>query len=320
MSVVAYVNKTDVFGGPGAGYAKIGRVGSTTGPEQVTVYSYEKGWFFIEYKASGLSKRGYVLESTVVNSATVKNQVISTFPAGYGGTASLKATVYGAPSTTASNLGFIRAGEDVTVFSGNDDGFAFMEYSTLSGVKRGYVKIVELLQVQRGKLCTVDALTEVVYSGPAVTFATVGSVALNECIVALEYDGNWLYIEYNTSIGRKRGYITIVSVDDENVVSYISAANYSNIHFGKILVAQTVLEAPSTGCASIGSVGLDEFVKVIREERGSLFIEFKTSDGNKRGFVALTTVNQNIIFPGEKNAVNTVMNVENNVNAGTTDW
>jgi len=316
MSVVAYANKTDVYGGPGISYAKIGSVGSTTGPEEIVVLSYEKGWFFIEYQASGQSKRGYVQEMSIVNSTTVKSQVIHVTPSGYGGTTAVNATVYGAPSINASTIGSLNAGEDVTVFSGIDSSFAFVEYSTSNGSKRGYIRISDLLQGQRGKLCNIYVSSEIVYGGPGVSYASIGSVGLNECIVALEYDGIWLYIEYNTTSGRKRGYIRVSSVAEKSVTSYIPAANYTKMYLGKMLSAQTVLAAPSTGCAPIGSVSINELIKVIREERGSLFVEYSTSSGNKRGFVPITSVNQNVIFPGEENAVIGYMSEQSAVNSG----
>ena len=84
----------------------------------------------------------------------------------------------------------------------------YIEYSTSSGTKRGYVSktsvINELDETCVGRM---TSATTVYYDKSSTTAITAGSLSSGEYVAVLADDGSWTYVEYNTTGGRKRGYI-----------------------------------------------------------------------------------------------------------------
>lgn len=102
-----------------------------------------------------------------------------------------------------------------------------------------------------------------VYYGPNISsYDKAGTVYSGEYVVVLGTDGSWDYIEYNTSNGRKRGYVLTSSlssynrgqIDDLSIYSfggdyYVNVSGSSN---------RTIYAAPFSQSSQIGSVNSED--------------------------------------------------------------
>ncbi|MGI9952622.1 SH3 domain-containing protein [Moorellaceae bacterium AZ2] len=129
-----------------------------------------------------------------------------------------------------------------------------------------------------------------VRGGPSSSYASLGTVASGTSVTVLEQDGSYYFIQYSTSSGPTRGYVPQTAV---SVSGTIPSATYSINKLGLNVYGSTltVRGGPGTSYASIGSIYNREIVTVLRTEASSwYFIEYKTSNGNKRGYVATSNI------------------------------
>lgn len=90
------------------------------------------------------------------------------------------------------------------------DGYIWVDYSTPNGAKRGYIYVEQ----DEGRFRS-DAPARViansnVYYGRndlGSNYQRAGAVYAGEYVAVIAQSGNWSYVEYNTTSGRKRGYM-----------------------------------------------------------------------------------------------------------------
>lgn len=280
---------SSVYFGPSS--AMYPSVGSVSASENITVFSQELGWFYIEYTTSTKPKRGYVPMSTVQNYVSLQAILPYRDMSGYSDMPSGTVTVYYGPSSSSfQSVGSISANEGFTRFSETSNGYCYCEYSTSSGPKRGYVALSALRGICDGATGIVTSAAPTYYGADASLYASAGSLDAEEYVVILEAErpigtpDKWYLVEYNTKSGRKRAYIRQDKVDFIGTLSNVpSLQNYVGLAI--MSSAQQVRFGPSTTFASVGSVSLNELVFVLNSELlGYTHIEYNTSSGKKRGY------------------------------------
>ncbi len=285
---------SNVYHGPdSSNYASIGSVDLN---ESVQVYAMEKNWFFIEYYTGATTKkRGYVPYSKINNAPAVAASVPIRSFTGYADVSTQNITVCTGPgtSTTYPSPGTVYATEGFTRFNETSGSYTYIEYSTSSGTKRGYALTSQLAGRNRGVLADVTAASATVYTGPRSDYVTGGGVYLGEYVVILEKDfSSWYYIEFNSTSGRKRGYVS-----QSLITPYSSTSGIGTLKTvqsaASALQNLYVYSGPNLGFASIGSISANEMVFTIEGvslESSYTFIEYTTSSGPKRGYVLATAL------------------------------
>lgn len=161
------------------------------------------------------------------------------------------------PSSSASVIGTVYAFETFTVLSDSQVGWYWIEYSTSSGAKRGYISSANCRgSTATSRLGQVKS-TATLYYGPSTsTYMASGTVYSGEFVSILRVgeDVDWAYVEYNTTQGRKRGYMrysNLTDYDDWKTVDglYTSGTNEWND------TAKSVYAGPCSTYPVVGSIG-----------------------------------------------------------------
>lgn len=175
--------------------------------------------------------------------------------------------VYSSTSWT-NRIGTIYKNESFTVLLQNGpSGYLWVEYSTSKGPKRGYVRIpIDEWGGRPDGLARVSANSDIYY-GPTNhdNYQKAGSVSVGETVVILAKTGNWVFVEYNTNSGRKRGYMLYSNLSVYNCSETISglymyAHDLTHIYIGD---EQTVYSGPSPLYTKVGTVK-NELVRFYR--------------------------------------------------------
>ena len=268
-----------------AGYISAGEIVTAFLP------AYED-YTYIEYGTGNGVKRGYVLTSALMNTK------------GKLAIMSAKATVYFGPSTNYVASGSIASGEYCVIIScerpfGSSAKWCQIEYISGSSRKRGYINQGGIIPF--GTISSLSGIKTVhgnammlanctVYTGPGSGFIAAGSVSQNEVVQTLgsvQETNGYMYIEYSTASGKKRGYVTYSNVSEEVLFSHTMAQ------------ATTVYSGPDTKIyASIGSVAANEDVEVIAKEADWFEINYVGLTQFKRGFVPATTLQNSATIAG----------------------
>lgn len=183
-----------------------------------TVYQYEG------YTVLNRSAKGFEIQYSNSNGAQhgYTNEFVDEYACGRTGLAKIKNTtnVYVGTSTTVNPIaGKVYAGEYVSLLAQDDD-WAYIEYDTSNGRKRGYIYYGHLDVIHRyplmthiymhnnpGKTQYIDG-TFTIYSGPSSKYCEVGSVS-NENVTLyakVNVSGNYsVYIEYNVANNQRKG-------------------------------------------------------------------------------------------------------------------
>lgn len=204
---------SNVYHGPdSSNYAKVGSIDA--GEDPVYILATSMGWYHIEYlvTSTGKHKSGYI-PASVVSSYSGGTPNEEDFYGGYCyATTELDVRTCDDFNLTAP-VGTLFKHEGCTMIFHYDfvDGdrtyhVAFIEYSTSSGVKRGYV-YNKYLSFPCETCVAVMNEKATVYAGPNSGFASIGSISKGEFISIIAKESNDIYVEYNTTNGRKRGYI-----------------------------------------------------------------------------------------------------------------
>lgn len=204
---------SNVYHGPdSSNYAKVGSIDA--GEDPVYILATSMGWYHIEYlvTSTGKHKSGYI-PASVVSSYSGGTPNEEDFYGGYCyATTELDVRTCDDFNLTAP-VGTLFKHEGCTMIFHYDfvDGdrtyhVAFIEYSTSSGVKRGYV-YNKYLSFPCETCVAVMNENATVYAGPNSGFASIGSISKGEFISIIAKESNDIYVEYNTTNGRKRGYI-----------------------------------------------------------------------------------------------------------------
>lgn len=274
------INQT-VYTGPSSSYYVA--AGSISAGERIYILGTERNWYHIVYDvSSGGQKSGYVPVGNV-------RDVSGGMPAEddfWGGYAisNTAQTVYSCDDySTKLSIGSISAQEGVTrlygynstASNGQTYSVLFIEYSTSSGAKRGYV-FNPNFSYPYSETCvgrmTMGCNT---YYGAddnwthwdGTTFAKAGFVGDGEYVAVLAKNGDYMYIEYNTSAGRKRGHVSSTYVH-----LYNSPGHFMDVPFyssGTITLGtshQDVRSGPGSAYPIIGSVDNEDVVLWLGEK------------------------------------------------------
>ena len=274
-----------VYGGPSATlYAPIGSVVKNG---TINILNIENEYYYISYWTnSGLLKRGYVAVSQINrNTSKTVADVTESFR-GNNNIVHPQTTVYSGPDTTTAVIGTVFEQEGVTQFTLEENGHHFIEYSTPEGAKRGYVLSSNLIQ-KEGGLAIASTAADVYYTYSLESKA--GAIYANEYVTILQKNDQRSYIEYNTTRGRKRGYVSNSSLQFLGVGNVPALPNYSeealmptetmNVYFG-----------PSDQYAVVGSINKGERVTRLSSPTFNTgnysFIQYSTAEDPQRGYVA----------------------------------
>ena len=255
---------SNVYHGPdSSNYAKVGSIDA--GEDPVYILARSMGWYHIEYlvTSTGKHKTGYI-PASVVSSYSGGELTEEDFYGGYCyATTELDVRTCDDFSLTAP-VGTLFKLEGCTFlfsyeFNGNN--IAFIEYATSSGTKRGYV-YAKYLKFPCETIVCIAKGNIPVYGGPSdTTYAHFGTIYENELMSLLAKEGNWIYVEYNTTKGRKRGYVDWNNVNPRDYTpgtyfnDFYKTPSNSSCHIVDEKV--TVYGGPSTAYANIGSVNYE---------------------------------------------------------------
>ena len=216
----------------------------------------------------------------------------STFNGGWGITTS-SLPVYDDKYGT-NRIGSVFTQEGFTILRYTYE-YTYIEYSTSSGPKRGYLVGYNLAIAGDTTYASVGKITStcnVYYGTNESTYRKAGAVYADETVVILAKNSYWAYIEYNTTAGRKRGYIYSNCVQSYNTPSSGTWGSLYTLRTPSnmsISGTQTVYSGPSRNYAAVGSVTDETVIK-----RGEIwligdyeawYVEYNTSTGLKSGFI-----------------------------------
>lgn len=190
-------------------------------------------------------------------------------------------------------IGTIYKYEGYTVLNTTSKGFE-IQYSTSKGSKHGYTNewFAEFPCGLTG-LAKVRNTTNVYYGTSTTVNPVAGTVYTDEFVSFLAKNGDWAYIEYDTSSGRKRGYTYY-----NNLVMINRWENMPDIYMHQnpgvtvhVSGNYTIYSGPSSQYASVGSIGNENITAIakvyIAEGKESIYIEYNVP-GNaprKSGFI-----------------------------------
>lgn len=194
---------------------------------------YEDGkWVsLVEFSTPSGTKRGFVNSSSMhitnVKDTSVARVIASSSPA------------YAGPDNSYVKLGGVYDNEFVAILARNGD-WAYSEYNTANGRKRGYIKYSDLSNYQsrtypadKKHISLKKATKELsVYGGPNSNYANIGTVFNQEIVSHLGTERNYSYVEYTTANGAKRGYVPTSSLTNATVPAIPSIPTYGNFTSG----------------------------------------------------------------------------------------
>ncbi|HBQ85135.1 MAG TPA: hypothetical protein DD811_01430, partial [Syntrophomonas sp.] len=247
--------------------------------------SASPAWYYVEFNSTSGRKRGYVDQSMITPHSSVSG--LSSLRTVQGAASALQSlNVYAGPNSNFASIGSVSANEAVFTIEGAsmESSYSYIEYTTPSGRKRGYV-IASGLQILPGVFATM-ANAATVYNGPSAgIYASAGSVDLGEAVQVLGKEKSWFYIQYATSSNQKRGYVLY---DTLNNPSAAAASVPDRTFTGSADVASqelTVYTGPADSYATSGTVYSGEGVTKFNESiNGYTYIEYSSPSGTKRGY------------------------------------
>ena len=281
-----------VYFGPSSNdYATVGSVDYN---EQVYILGKCSGWYHIQYHVgnTGKQKSGFVPTNTVTNIVAPTPVHEEQMTGGYR-FANSNITIYSCDDLSiALSVGTVFSGEGVTLmydylYSDNSKSYniSYVEYSTSSGTKRGYTYSSNISSP--GYVTSVARIlsTSSAYSGPDTSYVKLGGAYYNEYVSILQKEGNWVFVEYNTTSGRKRGFMKYENMSNCNYPSggYADFSTFTNLK--KATQQLTVYGGPNTNYANIGTIFNQEIVSYYTTERNMAYVEYSTANGAKRGYV-----------------------------------
>lgn len=166
--------------------------------------------------------------------------------------------VYDSISFT-NRIGTIYKFEGFTVLLQNAPaGYLWVEYSTSNGAKRGYIQIPNDEWGGRGDGLAKVTTSSTIYYGPSNwnNYQRAGSVSAGETVTILAKNDDWVYVEYNTNKGRKRGYMSYSNLSVYNRPSSFDDLYMYNTAFDLIYKSgrHTVYSGPTSLYSVVGYV------------------------------------------------------------------
>lgn len=294
-----------VYAGPSASdYATVGSVDPN---EQVYILGQSSGWYHIQYHvgSSGTQKSGFVPKSTVSNLNVADSDIHEEMMTGGQRYAKQNLSLQSCDDLSISTtVGTVYAGEGLTLlydygYVGDNGSYriAYIEISTSTGTKRGYVYNDQLNAPNYNTSVARVTATNPAYSGPDSSYVKLGGAYYNEFVSVLAKEDDWVFVEYNTTSGRKRGFMSYT-----NLYNYNHPGAYNDLPNKQGLKQATqqliVYGGPNSNNANIGSIFNQEVISLFGIENGYAYIEYSTANGAKRGYVlnsALIDANPPII-------------------------
>jgi len=234
-----------VYAGPDvSNYATVGSIGNN---EQVYILGMSAGWYHIQYIVTGTNngsgvpyeKSGFVPIGRIYNiTGGIPHEEQMTGGYAY---ASVALTVRTCDDFDISqSVGSVFVGEGMTVlydyfysdWTGKSYQVAYIEYSTSSGTKRGYVYDNQLVKPVANTSIARVITTSSAYAGADDSYVKLGGAYYNEYVSILSSNGTWAFTEYNTASGRKRGYMLLSNLSICNLKVYSSILNNQRIKKG----------------------------------------------------------------------------------------
>ena len=311
---------TNVYAGPSSStYASIGSISNNEG---VVVIGESLGWYHIRYFITGSNqeKMGYVPKSLIDTSVSTSEEDF------YGEFAYAKNALQIRSTQnfndSVSNFGSLSQYEGMTLLYSYDyfgDRISFVEYSTATGTKRGYVYESEIEKPLSNKSCVARLYAKTsVYAGTNFNiYSDIGVIGTNELVAILAKEDNRLYVEYNTTGGRKRGYITTSGIiyyhRPEGFPDFYSTTHASQRNENAwITTRQTVYGGPNTTYADIGVVNNENIINYSTNSGSNeplTYIEYwiTNSSTKKSGYIATNDIIT--IDPGEQPAEKTLTTI-----------
>lgn len=292
----------DVYAGPSSSIYAI--IGSINYLESVVMLGESFGWYHIRYSVNNGAneKFGYIPKDNinVLGSDSFDEEDF------YGGICYAKNALEIRSSqnfgNSVSDFGAVAQYEGMTLlyaYNSDSGAIAFVEYSTSAGTKRGYVYQSEITQPLSGQTCVASANQELtVYSGTNTsTYQNLGTIFATELMSILAKNDNWIYVEYNTPVGRKRGYVSYSGVSPFNRPAvFPDLYTYNNSGTEKYLNgSETVYGGPNTTYASIGSVSNEPVIDFDTEGATNeqlTYIEYYITGTNikKSGYISTSNI------------------------------
>ena len=303
--------QTVYFGPSTNNYAEIGSVNWL---ETVQIIGINKEWYHITYEigSTGTYKTGYVPKSKVSNASgpdLYEEQLVGGHRVA---NRQLDVRSYDVYNQSIS-IGTVYNTEGVTCLYSytNSSGKAvsYIEFSTAKGTKRGYIDtsyLTEPINYYENGHHYDTTIGYVKYDvnlsmGVGNGYVNTGlALSKDEYVSILGKENNNLYVEYNTTTGRKRAFTTTDYIEltrhyTNGVLNWYP--DLPTLYGQKISnVAQTVYATPSTEGATIGSIGQGEAVYVYLNHKFNdanntySYIAYNTAKGKKTGYVPTNTL------------------------------
>ena len=290
----------------GPGEKNYASAGSVNAGEEVYILSKAYGYYHIQYHvgSTGQEKQGYVPQTSVYDYTGPNPEEEDYFGGFCYASTELDVRTCDDFSKTAP-VGTLFKHEGCTMifhyeFSENGKSYhvAYIEYSTSSGTKRGYVYNQYL--IFPFDTCVGVVNTNItVYGGPSETeYDSIGSLSSLEFVGILAKEGDNIYVEYNTTGGRKRGYIRYSQLVAFNRPA-VFPDFYANGVVAHIIPQRCIVRGgPNANYAELGAVNNEEVTCFNTNGAGDEYtfeytcIEYKvdSTGKKKRGYVLATEV------------------------------
>lgn len=186
---------------------------------------------------------------------------------GGAGCAESKLTVY--KSVDGANYGTIYKGEGFTILNFLSGDWLYVEYSTSNGPKRGYVERLNGNVGHYDPSCVAKVTKDssLYYGNSTSKYPKSGSVYKDEIVAVLAKSDSWVYVEYNTNSGRKRGYMLNANLSYYNYKTMDPLLVKKSKTPEKINGSYDVYSGPSDQYPVVGSISNEkiEYLDTIHE-------------------------------------------------------
>lgn len=157
--------------------------------------------------------------------------------------------------TGTNKIGTVYAYEGFTVLY-HTAGHPYIEYSTSNGAKRGYILGSSIAYMSPSCVAKVIRTSTLYYGNNTGVYQASGTVYSGEFVAVLAKNDNWVYVEYNTNSGRKRGYMQYSNLECYNRPGvFEDLYMYGNSGYDQYVSGTyNVRSGPSTQYPIIGSI------------------------------------------------------------------
>jgi len=215
-------------------YQPYATIGAIENGWSVYIVGEENGWYQILMGVGGLEATAYVPKSQVIQITAGPIQQIS-FTGGLRYSAANQQVWSIDEISTRLHIGNLSYDQSFTLlYQYNHNGYSisYIEFSTPSGPARGYLFNGNMFKPHT-VLANGDYETKVarVISNATVYHennagVSAGSVYTGEIVTVITKNGDWVYVEYNVSAGRKRGFMSANCLSIYAPTGYVFKDNY----------------------------------------------------------------------------------------------